>query len=165
MVQFMRRFYWPVVIIAYWLCAVWLLFKVSPISVDGSGPCVTFYWGNDPPAPTLAEYDRSFGAHLPFLYPYWIAALIITFSGCGTTTWLVRLLKPRRSRLFLVSSATTLISLLLVLTISDVGIARHVWVGPTMYGEFSSWWPFLEELVPMSLLAGVIAFARDRLST
>lgn len=165
MIGFMRRFFWPVVIPAYWLCALWLLFKVSPISVDGSGPGATFYWGNNHPSPTLAEYDRSIGAHLPFLYPYWIAASIITFLGCGLTTWLVRLWRPRRSHLFLVSSATTLASLLLVGAMSDVGIACHIWMGPTMFGDLYSLVTFLKILVPVSLLSGILALARNRLDT
>lgn len=164
MVGFRRRLYWPVVITAYWLCALWLLFLVSPVSVDGSGPGATFYWGTDPPAPTLAEYDRSLGARLPFLYPYWVAASIISIVGCGLTPWLVRLWRPRRSRLFLVSSATTLCSLLLVGAVSDVGTALHNWRGPAMFAGVSYLLPFLKVLVPMSLLAGLLALARDRLS-
>jgi hypothetical protein len=164
MVGLLRRFYWPIVINVYWLCTLWLLFKVSPISVDGSGPSVTFYWGNHPPTPTLAEYDRSVGARLPFLYPYWVAASVITFLGCGLTTWVVRLCWPKRSHLFLVSSATALVSLLLGGVISDVGIASHIWKGPTIYGGLSYLWPFLKILVPVSLLAGVLALVRDHLA-
>ena len=166
MARFMRWLYWPVVITSFWLCALWVLFKASPISVDGSGPSATLYWGSHPPTPTLAEYDRSFGARLPFLCPYWIASSVITFLGCGTTTWLIRFLKPmRRRHLFLASSATTLVSLLMVGAISDLGNACHIWRGPTMYGALSYPWPLLEILLPMSLLAGVLAVARDRLDT
>jgi hypothetical protein len=151
MVGFRRLFYWPVATTAYWFCALWLLFRVSPIYEDGFGPSASFYLGNSP-----TTYRQ-------LLYPYWIAASIITFVGCGLTTWLVRLWRPRRSRLFLVSSVMTLVSLLLVGAISDVGISRHIWRGPTMYGGLSYLWPFLKFLVPMSLFAGVLALARDRL--
>ena len=148
----------------YWLSALWLLMKVSPISIDGSGPVVTFYWGSHPPTPTLAEYDRSVGARLPFLYPYWLAASIITFMGCGLTGWLVRLWKPRRSRVFPLSFTTTLVSLLLVGAISDVGISRHIWWGPTMYGGLPYLWQFLKVLLPMSFLAAILAHVRNRLN-
>jgi hypothetical protein len=73
-------------------------------------------------------------------------------------------LRPRRSRLFLVSSATTLFSLLLVGAISDAGTALRIWRGPMMYGAFSTVWPFLKVLAPMSLLAGVLALVGDRLN-
>jgi hypothetical protein len=63
------------------------------------------------------------------------------------------------------SSAATLLSLLLVGAVSDLGIAVHLWRAPAMYGGFEYALPFLEEIVPMSLLAGVLAIARERLRT
>jgi len=163
MVGSRRRFYWLVVITVYWLCALYLLFWMSPISVDGGGPSVTFYWGNHPPTPTMADYDRNIVTRLPFLYPYWFAASIITFLGCGLTSWLVRLWQPRHSSLFLVSSATTLVSLLLVAAISDIGSADHVWRGPMMYVAVSSFLVGLKVVIPMSILAGLVPLIRDRL--
>ena len=152
MLTSIRRFYWLVVIAAYWFCALWFLFRISPISVDGGGPSATFYWGNHPLSPTLAEYDGSTRLRLPFLYPCLCAASIITFFGCGLTTWLVRLGRPRRSHLFLVASAATLCLLLLVGGISDIGIACHIWRGPTMYRGISY-------LVAISKGAGSYVFA------
>jgi hypothetical protein len=67
--------------------------------------------------------------------------------------------------LFLLSSTTTLLSILLVGAVSDVGTAVHLWRAPAMYGGFEYALPFLEEIVPMSLLAGILALARDRLKT
>jgi hypothetical protein len=165
MVKFTRRFYWVALVTVYWFCALWLLFFVSPISVDGGGPTPTFYWGFHRPAPTLEEYHRSILTRLLFLYPYWVGASIITSLGCGLTTWIVRLWSPRRPPLFLLSSAATLLSLLLVGAVSDLGNAVHLWRGPAMYGGIEYTLPFLEEMVPMSLLAGVLALARDRLKT
>lgn len=153
MVGFKRLFYWLVAITSYWFCALWLLLRVFAISDDGYGPSASFYWRNHPPS----TYPR-------LLYSYWIAASIITLLGCGLTTWLTRIWKPRRSHLFLVSSATTLFSLLLIGAISDVGIAHNIWRGPSMYAGFSYLWPFLEVLVPISLLAGFLALARNRLN-
>jgi hypothetical protein len=167
MLALVRRFYWPLAISTYWLCALWFLFWVSPISVDGSGPVPTLSWGGYPPnylAPTLAEYDRSTDIRLQFLYPYWIAASIVTFLGCGPTTWLLRARRQWRSHLFLISSATTLFSLLLVGMISDLGIARHIWSGPTMYEDLAHARPFLAIMIPMSLLAGFVSLARSHLS-
>src|SRR5262245_26232195 len=121
MVTFWRWFNRLTIIAGYWLCALWVIFKVSPISVDNLGPSATFYWGCYPPSPTLREYEASIASRLPFLYPYWGAATIITFCGCGLAPLLVRLWKPARSHLFLTSPAVTLASLLLVLTLSDIG--------------------------------------------
>ena len=165
MLGFGRRFGWLAVVAAYWCCALWLLFRASPISVDGGGPTPTFYWGNHPPTPTLQEYDRNIGIRLQFLCPYLCAACIITFAGCVLTPWLVRLWRPRRSYIVLAASAATLLSLLLVGAVSDVGIALHLWQSATMYGGLSYAWPFLKVMVPMSLLAGVLAFVRSSLRT
>ena len=121
MVGFRRRFYWIVAITAYRLCALSLLVREVPIYDDGYGLSASLFWGNHPPS----TYPQ-------VLYPYLFAASIITFLGCGLTTWLVWLWRPRLSRLFLVSSATTLFSLLLVGAISDVGTVRHLWRGPTI---------------------------------
>ena len=148
-----HRFLWLVVVAAYWFCALLLLFQISPIYDDGYGLSASFFWGSHPP--------RSYPQ---LLYPYWVAASIITCLGCGLTKWLVRIWRLRRSHLFVISSAITLCSLLLVGAISDIGIALHFWFGPTVFGGFSSLWPFLKEFVPMSLLAGTVALIGNRLS-
>jgi len=158
-----RVFFWIVVIAAYWFCARWFLFYAAPILVDGGGPDATFRWGN-PLSPTLAEWDGDVRTQILLLYPYWIATSIITFLGCVLTPWLVRCWRPKRSRLFLASAAVTFVSLLLVEAISDAGTALHVWRGPTMYSEIGTVLAFLKVMVPMSLLAGVLALVRDRLN-
>jgi hypothetical protein len=164
MVGFRRLLFWLVVIAAYWFCARWILFYEFPIYVDGSGPSATFYWGHHL-TPTLADWDGDERTRLLILYPYLLATSIITFLGCGLTTWLVRLWRPRRSRLFLVSSVTALIMLLLAEAMSDAATALHLWRGPTMYSGIEMVLAFLGVMVPMSLLAGMLALARDRLKT
>jgi|SRR5208283_1047209 hypothetical protein len=158
MLRFGRRFCGLVLITAYWLCALWLLFRVFPMSADGGGASPTFYRGTHAPTPTLEHSNR-----LPFLCPYWCAAFIITLAGCAVIPWLVRLRRPRRPYVVLVVSAATLVSLLLVGAGSDIGVALHIWLGPTMYAGPSYVWPFLKVMVPMSLLAGVLALARSLL--
>lgn len=160
---FGRRFCLSAVIVVYWCCALWLLFGASPISFDGAGPSATFYWGNHDPTPTLREYDNNIGIRLQFLFPYLCAASIITFAGCVVTPGLLRLRRPRRSYIVLAASAATLLSLLMVGAVSDIGIALHLWRSATMYRGLSYAWPFLKVMVPMSLLAGVLARARDLL--
>jgi len=164
MAGFRRVLFWLVVIICYWYCARWLLFRAFPIYVDGGGPSSTLYWGHHR-TPSLAEWDGSVRTQMLLLYPYWIAASIITFLGCGLTTWLVRRWRLGRSRLFLVSSAATLASLLLVEAISDAGSALHIWRGPAMYLGIEMALAFLEVMVPMSLLSGILALALERLKT
>jgi hypothetical protein len=162
MVRFENRVYWLLAIIAYWLCALWLFYRVIPISFDGGGPVVTFYWGSHPPTPTLSEYHRNIDARLPFLLPYWAAASGITFLGCGFTNWLSRLWRPMRESVFVWASITTLLSSLLIFAISDLGTAVRVWRGPVVFGEFYSLVRCLRVLVPMSLFAGVLMGARNR---
>jgi hypothetical protein len=161
-----RSLYWLAGVPLYWLSSLWLLFRVSPISVDNFGPSATFYWGKwgaDYPTPTLIEYEQNLGARLPFLYPYWTAAFIITFVGCVLTPWLLRAWIPRQGKLFLKASIITLVILLLLGGLSDLGIAHHFWIGPLMYENFTYLWPFLKEIVPMSLCAGGLLVIRDRL--
>ncbi len=165
MARFLRRYFWLVAMPAYWLCTFWLLISVFRITADGSGPTTSFYWGDHPPAPTLAEYYQNLDIRLRFLYPYWIAAAIITALACGVTGKLVRFLRPKSSRLFLASFATCLFLLLLASAISDAGAALRLWRAPMMYISISSIFWGLKVFVPLSLLAGCLALARSRLGT
>jgi hypothetical protein len=55
--------------------------------------------------------------------------------------------------------------LLLAEAMSDAATALHLWRGPTMYSGIEMVLAFLGVMVPMSLLAGMLALARDRLKT
>jgi len=156
--------YWMAAITIYWVSALWLLYRVFRIFVDGGGAIASFYWGSHLLVANLADFQQSSGTRLSFQYPYWVAASIITFVGCGLSTWLVHIWRPKHSRRFLVSSVTTLLSLLLVGAISDAGTALHVWRGPVMYNSFANLLVFLEVLVPMSLFAGILELVRTRLN-
>src|SRR5258705_6809348 len=96
LVPFTRWVYWLIAVTAYWFCARWLLYRVFRIFIDGGGAMATFYWGDHDLGANLADYIQNRGTRLRFLYPYWIAASVITFVGCGLTTWLICLFKPRR---------------------------------------------------------------------
>jgi len=157
-----KLFYWMAVTIVYWAFAVWLLYRVFVIFVDGSGASATFHWGSGFLVANLPDFQTNLNTRILFLYQYWIAACVITSVGCGLTPWLVRLWKVRRSRLFLVSAATTLTILLVVGAISDVGIAIKVWNGPHIYNIFANTFAFLKVLIPVSLLAGILALLHDR---
>ena len=140
-----RWLFWLIVVPLYCWCAIRLLFWQSPVLWDGSGPLSTFHWGRwgkMPPTPTAQEYHRSIAIRQELLYPYWVAASLITFAGCGLTTLLVRLAKPRRSRPFLAPAATTFVLLLVIAALSDVGIAFHLWAGQgstlRLSGSYSS---------------------------
>jgi hypothetical protein len=160
--------FWIVSVVIFWFCALWLLFRLSPISFDGSGPMPTFYWGLFP-SPTLAEYARSRSIRLLFLYPYWVAASMTTFFGCGLAASLVQMWRRARARPFLYSAAMTLLSLFVIATVSDMGVAYGVWRGPVMI-----WWKgsmalrsalvlLFKVLLPMSLLSGFVACGQRRL--
>ena len=148
------RLFWLSLIVAYWCCTFWILFNASPIFDDGYGLDASFYWGIDPPT----SYPQ-------FLYPYWIAASILTFVACGVSLWLVPRWKPRHPDLFLVSLAITLLSLLVVCAISDAGSVLHIWNGPVVYntlihGNVPSAWMTLKTLGTLSLFSGVLAVMR-----
>jgi hypothetical protein len=159
-----RCLYWLAAIAAYWFFALWLLYRAFPVFVDSGGAVASFHWGRYPLAVGLTAYQRSIAARLMFLYPYWIAASLMTSVGCGLAAWAVRHWRRSRSRAFLVSSAATLFSLLLAAGLSDAGTSLHVWRGPTMYGGVACALPFLRVMAPVSLLAGALAVARDPLS-
>jgi len=158
-------FYWAGIVFEYWLCSLWLLLKVSPISIDNFGATTTFYWGawgNAPPTPSLPEFDGSFAVRLRFLYPYWIAALILTILGAALTPWLLRICRVK-SKVAGLSSLIAFICLLLTGVISDLGMTFHIWSGPVIYKDFRHLTPFLKIVVPSSLCAGVLVLVRDRL--
>ena len=142
--------------IGYWTCALWLLFVVSPVSVDGGGPDATFYWGSHPPTPSLAEYDATIGSRLPFLYPYWIAASAITFA-VALTFYLMRRSGLLLRQVFLRSSAVTCVALLALGALSDIGTSCRFWRGPVFYGAVSEPLPLFKIVAPLSLLAGLLA--------
>ncbi|MGA8437918.1 MAG: hypothetical protein WB762_10930 [Candidatus Sulfotelmatobacter sp.] len=163
MAKFLRRYFWLIAIPVYWLCAFWLLASVFRITADGSGPTATFYWGDQPPTPTLPEYYENLGIRLRFLYPYWIAAAVITELACGVTARVVFLLLPKSRRVFLASFVTCLLLLLLAQAISDIGTTLHLWRASMMYISFFSIFWGLKAFIPLSLLAGCLALARSRL--
>ena len=163
MVEYRHRLCWLALITTYWFFALWLLFSVFPIYVDSGGPSASLSWRDQSTAPTMAEYHHSKGIRLLFLYPYWITASVITLLGCGLTSSLVRFWRPRSSHLFLLSSATALVLLLLVAAISDIGSAAHLWRGPMMYVAVTSFLAGLKVVIPMSILSGFVLFIRDRL--
>jgi hypothetical protein len=133
---------------------------VFRISVDGSGPNATFFWGDRVPTPTLAEYQQNLGVKLHFLYPYLAAAAIVTAIGCGLSPKVTTFLHPKNSRLFLTSLATSFFCLLGVAGLSDIGTVLLLWRGPMMYGTVFSFVMVLEMAVPLSVFAGLLIFAR-----
>jgi len=135
----------------YWCCTLWFLFRTLPIFDDGYGLMPNLYWGNRP----SASYPR-------VLYPYWIAAAVLTSVGCGVAIWLIRLGKPRRSRIFLISSATALFLLLIVVGVSDAGTHLHIWSGPLLYNHPHNVFLALRMLLPLALFTGLLAFTQTR---
>lgn len=158
-----RLLFWLFVIAAYWYCARYLLFFSFPVYVDDGGPVASFFWGNHPALPTYGQWETSWRARFEVVHPYLTAAAIITFCGCGLTTWLVRRWMPRRSHLFFVGTTTTLVSLLLLEVASDTCTALGIWRAPTAYGWIDLVVIF-KIMIPMSLVAGGIAVAHDRLT-
>lgn len=147
-----------VIVGSYWLCALWLLIRVSPISVDGSGATATLYWGESTPDASLREFEEDAAVRRRFLRPYWIAASIVTLIGCGLALWVTRC-----RRRCIVASIGSFSLLLVAGAVSDLGIALRLWTGPAMSFGFSYALPFLEVFVPLSLLAGLACTIARRL--
>ena len=148
--------YWLIVISIYWLCAVRLLVWASPVFVDGSGATASFYWGNHIPSASLLDYQRIWTVRLPFLYPYWYGASIITFEGCVLTGWIMQILNPKRLHFFTTSSIAVLCLLLLTAGISDLGIVLGIWRGPMMYVGMRPIFVGLKVIIPMALIGGLL---------
>jgi len=157
-------FYWSVIATGYFFCSLWILFRTCPISIDGSGAVATFYWGSHLPTATLNEFLADAHIERRFLYPYWMAAALITFLGCGLTTWLVRFIRQQwHSRLLLLSAITNLLLLLLAGAVCDSGTAAGLWSGGRIYPPFYYPFPFIQVVIFTSLLSGVVAWVQDRL--
>ena len=52
---------WIAVGVAYYLCALAVMIKSFPVTVDGMGVTATLYWGDHYPMATLQEFDQDFG--------------------------------------------------------------------------------------------------------
>ncbi len=139
----------------YWYFARRLLYYALPVFVDGSGTMVSFYWG----------------AHEPRAYPeigysYLVAASILTLLGCATV-WFVWRRRGGRVQAFLLSSAATFAVYSAAVAASDVGTKYHIWIGPTAFGwggptgfgRAQFYQPFLAVIIPLSLIAGLLALA------
>jgi hypothetical protein len=158
-----RRFLSLALTVCYWMCSVYLLYRTFPIFVDGSGATATFHWGSSFLVSNLTSFEHDIHTRLRFFGPYWLAASIITFVGCGVPMWSLRSSVRSSSSLFLRASATTLAPLLVLGAISDIGVSFGLWRGPRMYDVFYNLFTFLSVFVPMSLFAGILAILRARL--
>jgi hypothetical protein len=157
--------YWVGAAIVYWLFALKLLQHVFRIFADDGGLVASFYWGHRLLVASLVEYSHDMNTRLRFYCPYWIAATMITLVGCGLTFCVSASLQSKPSRRFIASSATTLAALLLVCAISDLGTTVNAWRGPRMYNSLQNLAIFLEVLMPVSLLSGVLALIEARLTS
>jgi len=163
MLRFRSVLYWPVSVALYWCCACWFLYRVFPIFVDGAGGVVSFYWGHRPLSVRSADLLGPLRVRAHFLYQYWVAAAVITLVGFAVIASLPGDWRRKYSRTFWLSSAMTLVGLLLVVAVSDLGTALNLWRGPEMYNQMHNVFAFLKLLVPMSLLTGIMALARGSL--
>lgn len=154
MIAIKRIVFWVAAVIAYWACALSLFMVLRPIHWynDGYGPEAAFYyWG-----------QRAPNTYPQYMYAYWIVASIITLLGCGLTTILLQIWKPRKWQPFLVSAMATFISSTIVVIVSNTGTKYGIWFGPLELMTPRSVLAFLMLMVPMSLLAGVLVFVRER---
>ena len=136
---------------AYWYCAYRLLGHMSPASVDGGGAMATLYWGRncyyglDWPRANLSEIYQIGRLPNRFMYPYWIAAALVTvLGGCAAC-----LRRPAR---------TMLAMLMVVAAASDAGDAFHLWRSARFLFDTRSVIVLLFEfMIPMALLTYLLA--------
>lgn len=128
--RFVQRYYWYFAAIGFWLFALWLLWTASPIFDDGYGAVGTLYWSAPHGKPPMAAPGQSTRT-LPFLWPYFFSATVITLLCCSAKAAVKRLTDPS-SRIIFWSVAACAASLLLGAAISDVGSRLRLWNGPTM---------------------------------
>ena len=145
-----QRYYWRLALPLFWCFALWLLWNVSPIFVDGGGAIGTLYWSTKPPLAASGDSTRT----LSFLLPYFLSATVITLV-CWSTKSLAQRPKGKRFASTIVSSAAICAAvLLLVALISDLGTRFHLWNGPLLILT-----PFLSRFVFRLLLPLSMAFA------
>jgi hypothetical protein len=143
--RWLRRFYWLAVIPVYWYCAFRLLEHLSPAFIDGGGATAGFYWGEHWPTAGLPELYQTHRLPNRFMYPYWIAAALVTVLGwCAT-----RVHRP----------ACTMLALLLVVTaVSDAGDEFRLWRSVRFLFDTRSVIMLLFEfMIPMALLTCLMA--------
>jgi len=158
------RSFYSMIVGVYFLVALWLLFRVSPISEDGYGAMPTFHWGSHVLSPKARELEQNGSIRFQFSYPYWIAASYLTLLGCGISRWATRLWWKRTSGLFLATCATNFLLVITSAVISDVGVTLHFWLGPRMLSSVYYPWPFEQVLILTSLLSGIVEIVLGHLS-
>jgi hypothetical protein len=137
-------------IAAYWCCAIYLLYHAFPVFVDGRGTMVSFYWGTRQPTAYPEIGDA-----------YFVAASVLVLLGCGTL-WLAGVRQRGPLQNFLVAWAATFCVFCSAVAVSDAGTKYNVWTGPTAFGTPSFYQGFLAVIVPLSLVGGLLALARNR---
>jgi len=157
-----RGLYWCLVVPLYWALVVYILRDASPIFWDGGGPMPSFHWDKLPSSPTPGEYYKN-RAHFDRLFsmPYYVAGLIVTLLGCGIGPQVAKGHARLVWRRFAISSAATLIMLLLSTVISDAGGLLGWWIGPRflLMRSFSPYDVLVlaKIFLPASLLIGLVA--------
>lgn len=151
------KLYWLWLSPLYWYVAYQLLYHVSPISFDGSGPTASLYWSNDIPAPTLREYDTNRALRLQFLIPYFVAATVLTLQSCGMAAFLLGERQPKVRRVPLASAGISFLMMMASAASSDAGSRMGFWHAPLMFVDVLSVLTVLEVIMPLSCLAAIFA--------
>lgn len=153
-----------VFVATYFFIELRLLLFSSPIYEDGSGPQPTLFWSN-PGSPSPREYSQHHVRYLfRFLAPYCTAALFVTIIGCVLTPKLLRSRRWKSSFQFAAATALTLVFLLAICGISDLGSYRHWWDGPLFFTtELLANFALAAVTVPAALLSGIFVLIKGRL--
>jgi hypothetical protein len=150
---------------AYWAVVVLFLRSASPVFMDGGGPMPSFGWGKMP-SPTLGEY-YSRKSYYDSLYwsQYLLAGLAATAVGYAVAPRLRRRFSIFSSRPFVGTAGVTLVLLLLLTLLSDVGVKLGIWTAPQflLHSNYDLFCilALAKLLLPASLLSGVVEASRS----
>jgi hypothetical protein len=124
----------------------------------------SFEWGRMPP-PDLGQYTRRQSYYdLIDSFPYYFAGGILTVIGCGATPLILRRLRTSPSHVFWNAAVTTLVQLLLLALVSDVGTLLGAWRGPVfLLDHHHEVRALCQVLLPACVLSGAVAVAKRRI--
>lgn len=125
----------------------------------------SFYWGNSPTPELPQYYDRQAYYDFVYLLPYLIAGLVVTTVGMVAPS-LLRRTRRLSSHPFLRAATATLVLLLAMALVSDVGSVFRLWTAPVFFlhddFDFHRGVVLSKVFLPGSVLGGLVELGKRR---
>lgn len=157
------------VVVIYWAVVVLSMRSASPVFMDGGGPMPSFGWG-DLPAPTLGEYFAR-KTYYDSLYwmQYLMAGLAATTVGFAVAPRVRRRLSLLPHRPFWGTAFVTLMLLLLLAALSDIGVKIRIWTAPQfiLHSDYDLFCilALAKLLLPASFISGAVEAGKRTLTS